>query len=143
MACKCFQKSSLATITTRDLGVVAGDFIEFDINRVHTGVSISHAEGSGVIHLNSAGLYLVTFDGDFVIGTSGAVTVQLLRNGVIVPGAENTAQAVANVPYGVHFTTLINVLPSCCAVDNKAALQIQVSAIGTFNNASLTVVKEA
>lgn len=143
MACKCYQKSSLVAITTRDAAVDAGDYVNFDINRVHTGVSISHAEGSSVVRLNSPGLYLVTFDGDFTIGTSGAVTVQLFNKSVIIPGAENTAQAVANVPYGVHFTTVIDVRPSCCAVDNAAALQIQVSAAGTFNNASITVVKMA
>ena len=143
MACKCYQKSSLVATTIRDLAVDVGDYVQFDVNRVHTGVSISHAEGGSVIRLNSPGLYMLTFDGDFTIGTSGAVTVQLYNKGVMVQGAENTAQAVANVPYGIHFTTIINVLPNCCAVDNTSALQIQVSAAGEFNNASITVVKLA
>ena len=30
MACKCYQKSSLVAVTTRDLTVVADDYINFD-----------------------------------------------------------------------------------------------------------------
>lgn len=144
MTCnKCYQKSSLVAVTIRDVDVEIGDYVEFDVNRVHTGTSISHAEGSGIIRLNGAGLYLISFNCDFDITTSGAVTVQLYDKGVAVLGAEATAQAVADTPRNLHFTTLIDVKPSCCAIDNASVLNIQISAAGTIINANITVVKQA
>ena len=143
MACRCYQKSTLVAIATREINVVAGDYITYDINRVHTGVSISHAEGSNVIRLNKAGLYLVIFDGVFTIGTAGSVNVQLFNRGVEVAGAEDTVSGTTTVPRGMHFATLIEVKPSCCAIDNEAVLQVQIDSDGVMNNASITVVKEA
>lgn len=141
--CKCYQKSTLVAVTTRDVAVLAGDYVEYDINRVHTGVSISHVEGNSVVRLISPGLYLVTFDGDFTVATAGSVNVQLLNNGEFVPGAQDTVSGTTVVPRGLHFTTIIEVRPSCCAVNNNSALQVQVDSAGTFNNANITVVKLA
>lgn len=143
MACKCYQKSSLVAITTRDATVEANDFVVFDINRVHTGVSIAHSEGSTVVRLNSAGLYLVSFDGDYTIGTAGSANVILLNNGVPVAGVQDTVSGTTVVPRGLHFTTVIEVKPSCCMVDNTAALQVRIDSAGVFNAASITVVKQA
>lgn len=143
MACKCYQKSSLVAITTRDLTVEADAYIPFDVNRIQTGVSISHAEGSNVVRLISPGLYLVSFDGDFTIETAGSVSVLLLNNGVVVPGVQDTVSGTTAVPRGLHFTTVIEVKPSCCAVNNSAVLQVQINAAGTFSNANITVVKQA
>lgn len=143
MACRCYQKSSLVAVTTRDVDVAANDFVTFDINRVRTGVSISHAEGSTIVRLNSPGLYLVSFDGDYTIGTAGSANVILLNNGVAVPGVQDTVSGTTVVPRGLHFTTVIDVKPSCCMIDNTAALQVQIDSAGTFNAASITVVKLA
>lgn len=143
MTCKCYQKSSLVAVTTRDLTVAEGDYINFDYNRLHTGVSILHADGSSVIRLNNPGLYLVTFDGTFTIGTAGSATVQLYNKGVAVPAAEDTVSGTTAVPRGLHFTTLIDVRPSCCAVENNAALSVGIDVAGEFSAASITVVKQA
>lgn len=143
MACKCFQKSSLVAITTRDVLVAENDFVVFDINHIHTGVSVTHSEGSTVVRLNSPGLYLVSFDGDYTITTPGSANVILLNNGVPVPGVQDTVSGTTAVPRGLHFVTVIEVKPSCCMIDNTAALQVQIDSAGTFNNASITVVKQA
>lgn len=144
MACnKIYQKSSLVAITTRDLTVAENDFITFDFNRVHTGVSISHTDGSNVIRLNSAGLYLVTFDAVYTIGTAGSATVQLLNNGVEVPAVQDTVSGTTAVPRGLHFVTLIEVKPSCVAVNNNAALQVRIDAAGVFDTVAFTAVKQA
>lgn len=143
MACKCFQKSSLVAVTTRDLTVVADEYINFDYNRILTGVSISHADGSSVVRLNSAGLYLVMFDGTFTIGTAGSATVQLFNNGVAVPAAVDVVSGTTAVPRGMHFVTVIEVKPSCCAVDNSAALSVSIDVAGVFDSAAITVVKQA
>ena len=138
-----YSKSSLSTYSTADQTVAAGDFIKFDINRVHTGCSIRHFPGSAVITLASAGLYSGAFNANFTADASGATTFQLYRNGVAVPGAVAEHQATADVPIAVAFPILELVRPSCVAVDNAATLQIAVSAAGTINAANIDLVKEA
>ena len=143
MACKCYQKSSLVAVTTRDLIVAADDYINYDYNRIHTGTSISHADGSSVVRLTSPGLYLVIFDGTFTIGTAGSATVQLFNKGVAVPAAADTVSGTTAVPRGLHFATLIDVRPSCCAVSNDAALSVSIDSAGVFDSVGITVVKQA
>ena len=138
-----FNKSSLSTYTTADVVVAAGDFVRFDINRVHTGCSIKHCPGSTVITLASAGLYSGAFNANFTALASGPVTFQLYRNGVAVPGAEATHQATLNVPIAVAFPIQELVRPSCVAIDNTAVLQVEVSAAGTINTANIDLVKQA
>ena len=138
-----FNKSSLSTYTVADFDVTAGDYVRFDINRVHTGCSIKHFPNSTVITLAGAGLYSGAFNANFTALASGPVTFQLYRNGVAVEGAEATHQATANVPIAVAFPILELVRPSCVAVDNTGVLQVQVTSAGTINTANLNLVKEA
>lgn len=138
-----FNKSSLSTYSTADQTVAAGDFIRFDINRVHTGNSIKHCPNSTVITLAGAGLYSGAFNANFTADASGATTFQLYRNGVPVEGAVAEHQATADVPIAVAFPILELVRPSCVAIDNTASLQVQVSAAGTINAANIDLVKDA
>ena len=138
-----FNKSSLSTNSTAEQTVAAGDFIRFDINRVHTGNSIKHCPNSTVITLAGAGLYSGAFNANFTADASGATTFQLYRNGVPVEGAVAEHQATADVPIAVAFPILELVRPSCVAVDNTASLQVQVSAAGTINAANIDLVKDA
>lgn len=137
------QKSSLVAISPAGQALIVGQAVHYDTVRVHTGRSIEFNQGGTNIALNSAGLYLVMFDGDFTIGTTGAVTFQLFNNGVAVPGAEDVVQATEAVPIGIHFATLLEVKPSCCAVDNTANLVIQTNAVGNLINADINIVKLA
>ena len=138
-----FNKSSLSTYSTAEQTVAAGDFIRFDINRVHTGNSIKHCPNSTVITLAGAGLYSGAFNANFTADASGATTFQLYRNGVPVEGAVAEHQATADVPIAVAFPILELVRPSCVAIDNTASLQVQVSAAGTINAANIDLVKDA
>lgn len=138
-----FNKSGISAYTVADQVVAAGDYVKFDINRVHTGYSIKHCAGSTVITLASAGLYSGAFNANFTALVTGPVTFQLYRNGVAVEGAEATHQATLNVPIAVAFPILELVRPSCVAIDNTAVLQVQVSAAGTINTANINLVKEA
>lgn len=142
MACK-VNKSSLVAIAPAGQALIVGSSVQFDAVRVHTGSAIGFTTGSSTVYLKSAGLYLVTFDGDFTITTTGAVTFQLFDGGVAVAGAEDTVQATQAVPAGVHFSTILEVKPSCCAVDNTAVLQVQTSAVGNLINADINIVKLA
>ena len=138
-----FNKSSLSTYSIADQTVAAGDFIKFDINRVHTGCSILHVPNSTAITLAGAGLYSGAFNANFTADVSGPTTFQLYRNGVPVAGAVAEHQATADVPIAVAFPILELVRPNCVAIDNTAVLQVQVSAAGTINDANINLVKEA
>lgn len=142
MACK-INTSSLVAISPAGQALIVGSPVQYDAVRVHTGSAIGFNAGGSTIYLNKAGLYLVMFDADFVISTTGAVTFQLFDNGVAVTGAEDTVQATQAVPAGIHFCTLVEVKPSCCAVDNTMQLQVQTTAIGSLINANINVVKLA
>ena len=143
MTCPCNQKSSLAAINIAAQSIAANGVVNFSTNRIYTGISIQHTPGSSTITLTKPGLYLIAFDGDFTIGTTGAVTFKLQNNGVDVPAAESTIQATAAVPVGINFVALIKVEPSCCVVNNAANLQVVGSATGSLANANITVVKQA
>lgn len=143
MACPCYQKSSLAAINVAAQTLAANGVVVYNTNRIYTGTSIIHVPGSGSVTLAKPGLYLVMFDGDFTIGTTGAITFKLQNNSVDVPAAETTIQATQAVPVGINFAALVKVAPSCCAVDNSAVLQVVASAAGSLANANITVVKLA
>lgn len=138
-----FTKSSLSAYTITDQAVAVGDAVNFEINRVLTGRSILHTPDSSIITLAGAGLYSGAFNANFTATASGPVTFQLYRNGALVPGAEATHQATADVPIAVAFPILELVRPSCVAINNTASLQVKVSAAGVINTANINLVKEA
>ena len=142
MACK-IQKSSLVAVSPAGQALIVGSPVSFNTVRLHTGSAIEFNEGGTTVNLKSAGLYLLIFDADFTITTSGAATFQLFDKGVAVLGAEDTVQATQAEPIGIHFATIIEVKPSCCAVDNSSALQIQTTAVGNLINADVNIVKLA
>lgn len=138
----CNQKSALTTVATAAQTVAANGFVGFPTNNLLTGVSIKHPAGSTSVNLIQ-GLYLVTLNADITPTAAGDIGLQLLRNGVSVPGAEATVTGATGDTYNISFATLLRVLPSCCVIDNNAALQVQATAAGTISNASLSVVKMA
>ena len=135
------KKSSLVAIAPAGQALLVGSPVQYDYVRVHTGTSIAFVPSGSNIRLLGKGLYLVMFDGDFTITTTGAVTFQLFNNDEAVSGAESTIQATAAVPQGVHFATLIEVKPSCPMIDNVANLQVRTNAIGTLVTGDINIVK--
>lgn len=139
--CNC-NKSTLVTTAVNAQDVLIDGLIEFAVNNVTTGTSIQHTPGSNTTTVSNQGLYIVTFNTDLVSQSAGDITVQLLNNGVAVPGAEATITAAAADTYHVAFTTILKVLKSCpCVVDNTATLQVQVSVASTITNANLAIAQ--
>lgn len=138
----CNQKSALTTVVTAAQTVAANGFVNFPTNNLLTGVAIGHTAGNTTVNL-LRGLYLVTLNADVTPTAAGDIGLQLIRNGVAVPGAEATVTGAAGDTYNVSFATLIRVLPSCCVINNNSMLQVQATAAGTITNASLSVVKMA
>ena len=138
-----YEKSALEAVTTTAQTVVADGLLTFETNTVLSGCSITHIAGSNTVKLGKRGLYLVSVGVDLSPTAAGDIAIQLLNNGVAVPGALATVTGAAGDTYNLAFTTLVRVLPSCCAIDNTSNLQVQVTAAGTVTNANIVVVKEA
>ena len=136
--------ATLNTVNTESQSILANGFLAFATNRVSTGhCEIIHPAGSNTIELRGAGVYLVTVNADIAPTEAGLITMQLLRSGFVVNGAEATVTGVAAETENLSFTTLIRVFRPCPAMENEASLQVQLTAPATVTNASATIVKVA
>lgn len=140
---KIYQKSTLDAVDVAEQVLVADSPIEFGLNNVLTGCSIKHTEGSPNIKLEKAGLYYVSFSADVAPTASGITNVYLTKNDVLVKGAEATFLGVASVVNNIHFDGIIEVYPSCPAIDNNVNLQVILDVAGTVSNANMVVIKVA
>lgn len=139
-----YQKSLLNTYTNTSQTVTTGANIRFDNINVLDGCSIDFNAGTTSITLEKAGVYLVTIDATVSdAGTPGAVGLQINRNGAGVNGATSRVVTTASTDvYPLGVSTLVKVLPSCCAVDNTTVLTISnIGLSAIYANANLTVVK--
>ena len=102
----------------------------FDTNRVATGCTVSHTPGTATFTLNKPGYYYVTFNTTFTTDATGDATVELQNGGVAVPGATGT-ETITTVgdTKSISFSTIVKVLPSCCAIDNTATLTFVATGI--------------
>lgn len=140
------EKSSLNAASVSAQTVTANGFITFSINNLLTGTAIKHTAGSTSVSL-VRGLYLVSVNADIVPTAAGDIGIQLLSTtestSAVINGAQSVVTGAVDTAANVGFTTLVRVLPSCCAVNNSTSIQVQATAAGTVNNASLSVVKMA
>ena len=121
------------SITNQTL--LPNDLISFANNRIATSCSVSHPAGGTTFTIKRPGLYLVSFHGtaSATAAATEPITVQLMNNGVEVPGAlTSELSAAVDTPVNLSFTTAIQIKPSCCAVDNEANL--------TFENAGIEAI---
>lgn len=103
--------------------------------------------GTGSVALQGTGYYLITVNADAAntTATAGNITLQLYTNGVAYAGAEatQTSESTTDIAH-LSFTTLVRVLPNCCAITNNNPLTLTVVNTGiaaTVSNAAITVVK--
>ena len=116
--------------------------VTFDVNRIVTGCTIIHAEGTPSFKLNKPGYYFVIFNGD-VTGATGDVVIQLTSNGVAIPGSEATTTLGANTDTAnISFSSIIKVLPSCTVIDNLQTLVfVNAGVEATFTNVNVIITK--
>lgn len=133
--------SVLSTAATGTITVAAGGSIPFELNTVSVGTDITHAPGTGIISLNTPGVYLVSFHGTATPAADAelpdTIEVELRLNGTAVPGASAaTTFAAATDAESFAFTTAVNVTTV------PATLSVVVPAVGAvFSVAALTVEK--
>lgn len=131
--------------TNTSLAVLTNEAIIFNNNSIQTGCTVTHSTGSATFALNKPGFYFVTFNGIAAATEAiGDVTVQLQQNGVNVPGALTTAAlttALTDIE-SLSFSTIIQVKPSCCAVDNNVNLTLVNTGVpATFSNVNVVITK--
>lgn len=116
----------------------------FDVNRIKTTCAIRHTEGTATFALTRPGYYFVSFNADVAATTTaGDVIVQLQSNNEAVSGAvaTNTSTDATDIE-NIGFTTIINVKPGCCVVDNSTTLTLINSGVAaTFSNMNLVITK--
>lgn len=121
--------------------------LSFAANDVLTGCTVLHPAGSTSFTLQRPGFYYVSFTGTGAItgATAGAITVNLLKNGVALPGATATqTSASATDIRTVNFSKIVQVLPSCCAINNTVTLTFQNAGLDTtYSNVNVVITKLA
>ena len=133
----------LNAVNTATQAVVANGFIAYTATNVKQGCGIKFNDGSNTISLKGNGIYLVEVNADVVPTNAELITMQLLKNNVVVPAAKATVTGVASSTSSLSFSTLIKVPCSCNCVDNTANLQVQLTALANVTNASIVVVRVA
>lgn len=136
------RKSSLDAVTIAPQVLTAEGLLVFADNTILTGQSIFHANGSAV-RLLKAGLYLVIVDADVLATAAGDVTLQLLKGGEVVPGAQATFTATAGETEHVSFSALVTIPLGCCYQNTAENLTVQISEAATVTNAHIVVAKLA
>lgn len=133
----------LNAVNTATQAVVANGFIAYTATNVKQGCGIKFNDGSNTISLKGNGIYLVEVNADVVPTNAELITMQLLKNNVVVPAAKATVTGVASSTSSLSFSTLIKVPCSCNCVDNTANLQVQLTALANVTNTSIVVVRIA
>lgn len=138
----------LNTYTNTSQEIAENSPILFNNNNILTTCGpISHSAGTASISLNGTGYYFITFNADAAITdtTAGDVSAQLYLNGEAYNGAEATFySATAGEDGNISFSTIVHVLPNCCAIRNNNPLTLTVVNTGlaaTYTNVSLTVYR--
>lgn len=99
---------------------------------------ISHSSGSTGINIRYPGLYLVQFNADVTIGTTGPVTLQLNVNSNPVTAAKATSTVTASEVSNVSFNTFVNALPY---YNSMQTLTVNCDAAATINFANITILR--
>ena len=128
--------------TSTSQTILTNALIDFDINAVKTGCTVTHAEGTPTFSLNRPGLYYVAFNADALPTAAGDLVAQLMSNNELVPGAIATTTGTTTSTESLSFSRIIQVKPSCCSIDNSVNLTVINSGVGaTYSNANIVITK--
>lgn len=133
----------ISAYSLTDQLVAVDGLLDFDTNRIATGCTVKHIDGTPAFTLTKPGYYYVTFNGTITNTAAGIVTVELLNGGVAVPGAEaSITSAAVTDERSFAFATIVRVLPSCCAIDNTTTLTVANTGVAaTYSVANINITK--
>ena len=133
-----FEAYSTVTNTYNLNDLVTFENIRYDDCRVRV------TNGS-TFTINTPGRYYVYFGGVGASATAASsFATQLVINGTDVPAVRSEiTSTAANDPQDMSFSTIINVMPSNCYVDNTVRIQVQVDSAdaGELTSANLVIFR--
>lgn len=131
------------TSTPSGVALTANIPINLVTNKIVKGCTASHTEGSNSIYLKKCGTYKVDFNGIFVSsGEATPITVQMYNGTAPVVDAKATANSASNTDYvNLSFSTLVDVPPSCRAVNNIGVISFVNVNADVMLLANVTVLK--
>ena len=140
-----FQKSTLSA-WTNTTQVLDTNIPVTLTTSTKTGCSILFNNGSTSITLNKCGLYYIDVSANATEGgTAGNITLQLFNNSIAIPGALATeTSGTATDVINLSFSKIIEVKPSCPAINNTSVLTIVNTGVtATYTNVIVNIFKLA
>lgn len=130
------SKSLLYAVNRNNQIIVVGDRVNFGniVRRYGCGINLS----GGEVSVTDEGYFDIDASVTFVAGAAGIVTVTLLKDGAIIPGAG----ASATVTDGGTVTLVVPpsaIRQKCCCESTITAVITGV--VGSITNATIRVVK--
>lgn len=117
----------------------------FSVNRVLTGCTVTHVVGTGEFKLNKPGYYYVNFNGVAATTAAGSATVNLMSDGVAVPGATASVYTATPTEAGsLSFSSIIKVMPTCFCSGSFSPTTLTIQNDGleaAFSNVNITITK--
>ena len=109
--------------------------IAFNAVPVHRTNCIGFMGTSFVI--KKSGSYEISFDANVDATVTGAVTLQILANGI--PIATGLVNGIAGTAKHFHLQSVVNVRPSCKCIDNTTNIQVLLVDGATITNPSILI----
>lgn len=128
------------TLSSSGIVYPANSIIAFENTKTKTECT-NLVDSNTKIRIKKPGKYLIQFDG--IIGADDSlVTVQMNNNGTIVTDAitESYSTEITS-PMTVSMSTVVQVLPSCCSIDNTANLTFTLPFAVTLYKANVVVTR--
>lgn len=141
--CSCNRKSTINANFAASQAVAVDSVFNFP-NVTRTGSSIV-SNGSGSFTLDNAGLYLIIASVSGAGAAAGNLSIQINRNGALIPGTVQVANSTAATDIvNLTTSTIVDIPRSCACINNDAVITIANSGIaGTFVNGSIQIIKLA
>ena len=114
-----FEAYSTATATFTQNQPITFENIRYKDCRVNE-------TNSSTITITAPGRYYIFVGATGLSGAAGtAFSIQMFQNGVAIPAATAETSLATDTTMGL--STIINVLPSCCAINNTTNIQVIVT----------------
>lgn len=141
--CSCNRKSTINANFAASQAVAVDSVFNFP-NVTRTGSSIV-SNGSGSFTLDNAGLYLIIASVSGAGAAAGNLSIQINRNGVLIPGTVQVANSTAATDIvNLTTSTIVDIPRSCACINNDAVITIVNGGIaGTFVNGAIQIIKLA
>lgn len=141
--CACNCKSTIDANFVASQALAINDVFNFP-NVTKTGISVI-SNGSGSFTLDNAGLYLIIASVSGAGAAAGNLSIQINRNGVLIPGTVQVANSTAATDIvNLTTSTIVDIPHSCACINNDAVITIVNSGIaGTFVNGAIQIIKLA